>query len=196
MTNRQMEMGKLCGARKTHAPKNGTAHNATSGFNANGALRHVAILRLPTVFVINHNTIATFFTRYIGLGCRCQYRVRHAIPNRLHPTIRDSQNGNTLLLNFDRWNPKIRPIMALIGHRATMIIAVVGARAVIDIILNKAIATQRTFERKGKMQWISSRFSAPRLPQSKGHSENQERPQINSPSARHTIKLAKLFAKA
>ena len=168
-----MEMRELGQAGQADLPDAVAGPQTVAGPHRDAALRHVAVLGLPAVAVIDHGAVAAFDVLDRILARRRDRDVRHAVADAQHRAGGRGQYVDARLLGGHRRDPEIRPVMALIGQSAAPVVPRGGRRVLVDVMLDEAGLADLAGEPAAgsEMSWAAAAF-APRSKKGQRPREN------------------------
>ena len=119
-------------------PSASPAFTVIAGLHRQAALRHVAILGLPAIAVIDHRAVAAFA---VVDALAAAFRDRHVldpVADAQHLAVGRREHLHPGLLRRHGGKADIGAVMALIGQRSALVILRGGRRIAVDIMLDEA----------------------------------------------------------
>ena len=143
-----MEVVILGVSGKADSAKNTAAPHFFAGPNGNGPSCQVAILRLPTIAMIDDKAIAALLPGHGVRPARSHRFVWNAVTDAQHSSSRRGYYRNTAPLIVHAQKPDVSAIVTIIGATAARIIGGTWAGIMIDIVLDRAIPPKITSRRE------------------------------------------------
>ena len=142
-----MKVSEFGQARIANVAKVLSARNRIADVYGDAALAHVAILRFPTIAMIDHYSIAALATLQALPAGLVREGICHSVAPAFYSSIGSSKHGDLLFGLSRGLKAEVCPRVAFVSRASACVIANAWARVDIDIVLDEAGLAQLARDR-------------------------------------------------